>query len=542
MSVVSDYLPVKDSALPPEVVDLITIKTELPFVVLPGGGITNSACAAELFRSIAPARKLFVRGGVVVHLVPKLDDTLALSILTPIEAATVFEKFASIFAWRVGREGAPVLRPTTCSKSLAEILLVSEEARTLLPTVEGLSNCPIIREDGGVLKVVGKGYDDATRLLITGGDVPPLPRIEHAVESLLGLLAEFDFQSPSDKSRALISLITPALKAGGLIKGFVPADVAEADQSQSGKTYRQKLIAAIYHEKVSLVTSRKGGAGSMDESFSQRLLDGNPFIQFDNLRGKVDSQHLEAFLTADGPFPCRVPYRPEIQVNPENFFVFLSSNGVNTTQDMANRSNIIRIKMRPGYVFTKVAGLELLDHVREFQSELLGCVFSVIREWHRLGKQRTGETRHTFREWVQVADWIAQHILGQAPIMDGHQVLQERVSNPALVWLRQVVLAIVANGDIDQGLTATGVYEVCEGGGIEVPGLRDESRGPKTVGSIMSKLFKDANTLEVEGYTVTRGARDIPREDRNGYYPSKTYTVTSDNHSNTVTHSNPNNL
>jgi len=26
------------------------------------------------------------------------------------------------------------------------------------------------------------------------------------------------------------------------------------------------------------------------------------FIQFDNLRGKLDSQYLESFLTADGPF------------------------------------------------------------------------------------------------------------------------------------------------------------------------------------------------------------------------------------------------
>ena len=32
--------------------------------------------------------------------------------------------------------------------------------------------------------------------------------------------------------------------------------------------------------------------------------------------------------------------------------------------------------------------------------------------------------------------------------------------------------------------------------------------------------------LEVEGYTMTRGVRDIPREEGRGTFQSKTYTVT----------------
>jgi hypothetical protein len=89
-----------------------------------------------------------------------------------------------------------------------------------------------------------------------------------------------------DRSRAIASFITPALKTGGLIQGKVPADVAEADQSQSGKTYRQKLVAAVYNESVSIVSQKIGGVGSVDESLSARLVEGRPFIQFDNFRGR----------------------------------------------------------------------------------------------------------------------------------------------------------------------------------------------------------------------------------------------------------------
>ena len=126
------------------------------------------------------------------------------------------------------------------------------------------------------------------------------------------MLDEFDFQTPGDRSRALASLNTPALKLGNFIAGYVPADVAEADQSQSGKTYRQRVGCAIYNESPSLIAARKGGVGSADESFSQALIGGRPFVQLDNVRGKLDSPYIEAFLTAAGSFGARV--RLEAQV------------------------------------------------------------------------------------------------------------------------------------------------------------------------------------------------------------------------------------
>src|SRR5262249_14412663 len=160
------------------------------------------------------------------------------------------------------------------------------------------------------------------------------------------------------------SFLAPALKLGGFLKGRVPADVAEADQSQSGKTYRQKLVAAAYNEQVSLVTHKEGGEGSVDESLSQQLVAGRPFIQFANCRGRLSSPHLEAFLTAEGSFPCRIPHKGELMVKPENFFICLTSNGVDTTRDFANRSSIIRIRKKPaGFAFRKYDEGDLLAHV-----------------------------------------------------------------------------------------------------------------------------------------------------------------------------------
>jgi hypothetical protein len=505
---------------------------KLPQVVLPSNGVTISVCAQELFQLIAPSKRLFGRGGAVMGLSRRDDGLLALEVLRPAAARSFFEKFATLFAWRIGPKGGFVLKPTVCPHDMADALLQSEEAAKLLPRVQGLINCPVLREVDGQLAAAGPGYDEATRLLITGGRLPPVVELDEAVAALLGLLAEFDFQTEGDMARAVASLISPALRAGGFLKGRVPADVAEADQSQSGKTYRQKLIAALYNERVSLVTNREGGVGSIDESLNQQLVAGRPFIQFDNFRGRFASAHLEAFLTADGAFPCRVPYGGEVSVPPENYFVFLSSNGVDTTRDFANRSNIIRIRKKPpGFMFQQYEEGDLLSRVRRRQAYYLGCVFAVIREWHERGRLRTGETRHDFREWVQLVDWIGQNIFGTVPVMEGHQQAQERVSNPALVWLRSVVLAINDTGELEVGLTATEVYGLCESCDINVPGMRpgaDEDKGKKVIGTIMAKLFRDQSTLEVDGFVVTREERYLTRDDgsEGGSFKSKTYTVT----------------
>ncbi len=500
-----------------------------PFVILPSGDVTITQAANELFGLIAPSKKMFMRGGAVMTLAVRDDGLQALDVLRPAGARSFFENFARLLVHRVGANGESVLKPTICAEEMASALLHSEPAATLLPRVKGLSNAPVIRELEGQLSVAVPGFDDTTGLLITGGSLPPNIDPTDAAIMLLDLFAEFDFQTPGDRARAVASLISPALKMGGHLRGRVPADVAEADQSQSGKTYRQKLIAAIYNERVSLVTCRAGGVGSIDETLNAQLVAGRPFIQFDNFRGRFESAHLEAFLTAEGSFSCRVPYRGEITVAPENFFIFLTSNGVDTTRDLANRSNIIRIRKRkPGLRFKEYPEGDLLAHVRKNQSRYLGAIFAVIRRWYEAGKPRTNETRHDYREWVQITDWISQELFGTPPIMDGHLEAQERVSNPALVWLRAIILAAIEANQSNIELTATEIVELCEGANIQLPGHRgdvDPDRAKKIVGGIMAKLFKDGETIQIDGFTVTRSERYLSRETHRGMLKSKCYTI-----------------
>jgi hypothetical protein len=61
--------------------------------------------------------------------------------------------------------------------------------------------------------------------------------LEEACKVLLELVSEFDFLEPSDKSRAIAAIISPALKFGELLKKHFPLFLVEANESTAGKGF-----------------------------------------------------------------------------------------------------------------------------------------------------------------------------------------------------------------------------------------------------------------------------------------------------------------
>jgi hypothetical protein len=513
-------------------------------IILPSGDVTLTDTAQVLFGRIARRQGLFYRGGSIVELARNDAGEITISVLRPSAARSRFEKYGRCLKWVKHHNSLQtVLKPVpTIPKDLAEALLDSEEAARFLPKISGLLNCPIaVESTNRDLRVIPPGYDKQTGLLITGGAPPPQVDVKNAIASLIGLFEDFDFATPEDLSRAIASAVTPALKAGGHLRDMVPADVAEADQSQSGKTYRQKVNAAIYNERVSMVTCKSGGVGSIDETFNEQLVKGRPFILFDNFRGAFDSRHLEAFLTCDGLFPARVPHRGNIDIDPHRFFIGFTSNGVDLKPDMAYRSNIISIRKRqPGFQFQQfespAGNVDLLTYVRVNQKYFLGCVFSVIKEWIRRGKQQTNETRHDRREWCQTLDWIVQNIFALEPLMGGHREAQRRVSSPELVFLRKLCLAVQTNDRLNRGLKAAALLELCEVSDLEVPGVSPERRDDhdyclKILGAVLGRVFRNRassdGVIEIDGFRVQRAEENVARDDGKGTFCSRSYTVTT---------------
>ena len=98
-------------------------------------------------------------------------------------------------------------------------------------------NAPVFAEDeNGELFVLNQGYHKVNggTYVLSDRYVAQTASVETAVSGILELISDFEFATPSDKSRCLAGIISPALKFGRLLKADFPLDLCEADQSQAG--------------------------------------------------------------------------------------------------------------------------------------------------------------------------------------------------------------------------------------------------------------------------------------------------------------------
>lgn len=500
-------------------------------LILPSDHYDHVKAGTRIFSEIAKTHTLFIRGGRVVELIGTQHGP-ELSILRPPALQSRLDRYGTPTMAHILMDGKPCLRVKRCPRQTAEVLLDSLEARELLPPIASITAAPVLIKHEEGLKVLGPGYHiEQGGILVTGGTDPPIIPIPEAVKAIKGLFQDFAFQTSADYSRALAMLITPALKLGGFLTTPTPIDIAEADQSQSGKTYRQTITRLVYREPGYLISRREGGVGSLDESISSALMSGRIFIVADNLRGKVDSQYLESITTSPEWIPVRVPHRGEVLVDARSVSFSITSNGIETTRDLANRSCFVRIRKRePGYKWHPWPEGSLHAHVEVNQGFYLGCVHAVIRNWFEQGCPKTNETRHDMREWAGSLDWICRHIFETDPLMDSHQETQRRVSNPALVWLRALCQAVEQNELLEKGLQTSELWELSLSNGITLPNHNKDIEGSaahQAVGRILGNCFnqEEESSISIDGYKIQRSESTKEDEKNRCDRKVKHYTI-----------------
>jgi hypothetical protein len=420
----------------------------------------------------------------------------------PKELASDFEQVAELVRVTRGER-----QPTICTTDMAGRIMSSQTFKNSLPPLCIVSQCAVLIERGGSLTTL-IGYD-ADSGIFARGAAPDFLTLEQARTILESLLVDFRFATESDRSRALAALITPALVMGGLLHGRAPIDLGEADSSQTGKGYRNKLTAAIYGCVPQAVSIRRSGVGGLEESFDKALIAGHVFVSLDNIRGSIDSPAIESFCTEDTYF-ARAAFTPNTAIDPTRVILQFTSNKAEFTKDLANRSSCVRIlKQRSDYQFSAFPEGDLLAHVRANADRYLGAVFAIVRAWHEAGQLRTNETRHDFREWAQTLDFIVQHLLHCAPLMNGHKETQTRMSNPAINWARDVALAVARQHRTGEVLIASDLLAVIEAdGSIEIPNHDKDNRvaALQYIGRKMASAFSttDGEWLAIDHLAIER--------------------------------------
>ena len=500
---------------------LSDFKPQLPIVYLPSDYTSAWESAMALMEILAPKKTLFTQGKNLVCVryengVPLLDKVDAYALRSFADKHVMFMAKKS----KKGAEAIPRLSSISAEDSRA--IIGCRQAVGALPVINGMANFPLMRSDGTICP---NGYDENTGILVTGGvRVNEIP-LERAVMLIRNLMGDFKFASPADEGRAISAILAPMLRLGVWQgeKIVFPIFTVEANESQSGKGMLTKVIAEIYNETPAMVAHSKKGVGGFDESFCNALLRGRPLVVLDNLRGRVDSQILESFTTAAGPFYARA-LRADGEADSRYYVLYATSNGFDSTKDLANRMCMIRIEKQPdGYVWHSWPEGGLLKHIGVNRGDYLGAIHAILGAWLVLDKQ-TMPCAHDQREWASAMNWIVQRLFKLPPLMDGHEELKQRVANPAMGFLREIALSI-KDPEID--LTAIEIVNHAASAGIEIPndkGKDDDLAKAQLVGIILGPCFKKQDEIVIGDVTITRTEKSVAREDGQGSFTKKYYS------------------
>jgi len=482
-----------------------------PPLILPNPRLITE-CARDCFQGFSKTKRHFIRNGALV--VPEeTKDGLQLHTLNEHEFASEIERVP----FRPGRLNAKGrFEQEPCDARTAKLLMnCRDEIRRYGLPLRLLAASPVLVEVDGKPEILGKGYHSHNGGIFVARKLE-LPEIDLEDALLLlnrGLFSDYKWAAPSDLSRAVAQVLSPAMKLGNLLPGAdFPLDLALGDASQSGKTHRMKFTALIYGEVAYTLVKRDAkherGVGSLGESIVSALLSGKLFILFDNIRGEFDSQLLENILRGTGSVAARVPYKAEVLTHTDRAIFQLTSNSAKVTQDLINRSIITNnIKQPDDYKGRAILpwGEDFISEVKENQAVFLSAVHTVLGEWIRKGKPATKEARHNFKAWVQAMDWIVQNLFKLPPLMDDHSVSADVLTDKGMGWLREVILEISRRSlrspdkyPLPAVYQANDFRTICEEVGIEIPGGGETAETKnKAIGRILGPIFKASSSETV---------------------------------------------
>jgi hypothetical protein len=492
--------------------------TQKPNLMVPSAALDHVVDVGETtvaaLTHLAESGIVFRKGRGLVVLVDEPPNGNRLIELTCEMLQTMLFAGMTVLTWKIRSKKAIVQRATEIKAPILKTIAGGIQVRELIKPITVIARRPYLVLVDGQLVQLQVGYNSARGgILVMGGSDPVDVPVEEAVESILALLQDFDFATPSDKSRAVAGFLCAVLRLAGIFERH-PLLVFEADKSQTGKTKLWAMICAVLGQTYGPVIAKKGGVGSLDEQILERLVDGFVAILLDNMKGKLDSCVLEAFLTPEGgAISARIAGVRSIEVDPRPVLFGLTSNGVELTQDAANRAMMVRVRKRHmAYQFRdwtdgNGAVVGIREHIVSKQAYYAGCVNAIIRHWWANGALRNPCTQHDFRECMGALDFMVQKYFRLPPLLDGHQQALERTTKPGLTWLRQIAMT-AANSWCVVDWTASRLAERCMSDGIAIPGAAgkevDTEVAARLIGIAMSQVFDQGNRVEIEGIIVAR--------------------------------------
>lgn len=185
-----------------------------------------------------------------------------------------------------------------------------------------------------------------------------------------------------------------------------------ANTPRSGKSLLAKMGIIAVHGWPSAQTLPMSDK-KVDETELRKIIDsvvstGSPYLFFDNVRGHIESQALEAFLTVP-VWTGRVfgsntkTFRAE-----NNCTLVITGNDLNLGSDLRNRFLLCDLFVAEAEASERKINTPIEDKwIYDHRAELIECLQALVENWNNLGRPGAiGNVRPGFETWCHVIGGI----------------------------------------------------------------------------------------------------------------------------------------
>ena len=490
------------------------VNDKRPRIELPGDNRLVSDFATDLGKALHNA-DIFSRGGLVYTLTPTGD---ALQIISADTFTTWAEQFVVGYRQKPSVAGTQTVQlKRTMGEHVAGAVLASPQFIAQLRPVERFNpiRLPIIDRYGkGLLKILPEGYDDDSCTFTREGGVGytdklPLTESKAIIEELLG---EFGFaDSGRSRSVALAGMLT-VFGSQLLPKGAIrPCFVYLANAEGAGKTLLVKC-ATVPVLGISPASTYPSEETEMAKLLLSTVLELRPVLLLDNVKGRLSSESLEGFLTAQ-QWSGRVLGGSRTFTGDNNVTVFATGNGCTVSPDMRRRSLFCELFLKEERAedrqFTQPLETSVLLDRREY---ILTAMMGLVRNWATVGMPKASRSHSSFSEWADIIGGIVEAAGYPSPLDTPNIAGAADVDGDDM---RSLVTALTEEGPL-KAVCFDDLISLCKERGLFEAAIDMMDGKAKSAKSVLSSTFR-----RYDGRIIGKCRFELIGKGRNRLYRSE---------------------
>jgi len=381
--------------------------------------------------------KLFLRGDAVMKIEfdPNQDDYDFAPMLES-EFVTWSEKYVSF-----GREvkikdedgedtGKQRWSETSINPKVAKLILMSPQFRACLPRVARKNRVPLptLRKPTpehprGKIELLKPGFDEASGMFTF-----PSPVVidetwtpTQAVRYLVALYSGFPIPvvSIGDEEKKAIRLCPRTLAAcatsmmATFVDGLIPAKTLRcgffftANMQGSGKSLLGKMATAPFHGRTAVLTVSRND-DTLRSSVDAALLSGQSSLFFDNVKGHLDNQVIEALMTATF-WTGRMMHTQRFFTVKNETTIYISGNNATVSSDLNRRFVWVNLQSETLDISERQHAVEIDDGwlvEAKNRSDILSALWALVRNWDALGRPAGETSVASFKSWCDVVGGV----------------------------------------------------------------------------------------------------------------------------------------